>query len=111
MHIMRQYYRLQLEYGRIQTAMKVLVLYKERSEHRQAVEEFMRQFKQAHPEIKLETMDIDNRLGYATANLYDVMRFPSVLALRNDGTALQTWEGEENIPQLDEVAAYVFDQS
>ena len=91
--------------------MKVLVLYKQRSEHRQIVEEFMRQFKSRNPEVKLDSMDIDNREGYATANLYDVLRFPTVLALRNDGTVLQIWEGDDHIPQLDEIGAYVLDQS
>lgn len=91
--------------------MKVLVLYKQRSEQRQSIEDFMRRFKERHPEIKLETMDIDNREGYATALLYDVLRFPTVLALRNDGTMLQSWEGEENIPRLDDIGAYAIDQS
>ena len=90
--------------------MKVLVLYKPKSEHRQAIEDFISQFKEKHPRSKVEVLDVDRREGIAMASIYDVMRYPSILALRDDGTVLQTWEGEENLPRLDDVGVYAIDQ-
>ena len=90
--------------------MKVLVLYKPKSEHRQAIEDFISQFKEKHPRSKVEVLDVDRREGIAMASIYDVMRYPSILALRDDGTVLQTWEGEENLPRLDDVGVYANDQ-
>ncbi len=90
--------------------MKVLVLYKPKSEHRQTIEDFISQFKEKHPRSKVEVLDVDRREGIAMASIYDVMRYPSILALRDDGTVLQTWEGEENLPRLDDVGVYAIDQ-
>ncbi len=90
--------------------MKVLVLYKPRAEYRQAVEDFISQFKEKHPRLRVEVLDVDKREGIAMASIYDIMRYPSILALRDDGTILQTWEGEENLPRLDDVGVYAIDQ-
>jgi len=90
--------------------MKVLVLYRERSEHRQTIEEFIRQFKNLHPTSKVEVVDIDHREGMALASLYDVTRNPAILALRDDGTILQTWQGVDDLPRLDDIGYYALDQ-
>ena len=85
--------------------MKLLVLYKEGSEHRRKVEDFIREFRSLYPDTKIEIEDVDRRDGMAMASLYDVMRYPSILALRNDGSVLQVWEGDE-LPLLDDVGYY-----
>ena len=89
--------------------MKLLVLYKEGSEHRRKVEDFIREFRSGHPDAKIETEDVDRREGMAMASLYDVVRYPTVLALRDDGSVLQMWEGEE-LPLMDEVGYYALEQ-
>jgi hypothetical protein len=90
--------------------MKVLVLYRERSEHRQTIEELIGRFKNLHPKSKVEVLDIDHRDGMAMASLYDVTRYPAVLTLRDDGTVLQTWQGTDDIPRIDDISYYVLDQ-
>jgi len=90
--------------------MKVLVLYREKSEHRQTIEEFIRQFKNLHPSSKVETLDVDHRDGMAMASLYDVTRYPSILALRDDGTVLQVWQGDDDLPRIDDISYYALDQ-
>lgn len=86
--------------------MKVLVLYRPRSEHRAGVEEFLRVFKNSFPSSKTEVLDVDQRDGSAIAALYDVMSYPSILVLRDDGSIIHSWEGEDNIPRLDDIASY-----
>jgi hypothetical protein len=89
--------------------MKVLILYRPRSEHARLVEDFIRDYKNRHEEGKLEVADIDTRDGSATASLYGIMQYPAVLALRNDGSVLKEWEGDQ-LPLMDEIAYYTFGQ-
>lgn len=88
----------------------MLVIYRQRSEHRQTVEEFIRQFKAQHPDAKMEILDVDQREGIATASLYDIIRYPAILALRDDGSAVQVWQGTEEMPRLDDVIYYASGQ-
>lgn len=85
------------------------MLYREQSEHRQVVEEFLRQFRNLHPQAGIEVMDVDKREGIAAIKLYDITRYPSIIALRNDGSILQAWQGEDNIPRLDDISYYALD--
>jgi len=90
--------------------MKLLVLYKARSEYRASVEGFIDDYKRNHPGSKVEVLDIDHREGIAIASLYDVFSFPAILALRNDGTLIQMWEGIDQLPRVDDVTAYMLDE-
>jgi hypothetical protein len=85
--------------------MKVVILYRPKSEHTTKVETFIRDFKYRHEASRLEVIDADSREGIATATLYDVMSYPAILALRDDGSVLKSWEGEM-LPLMDEVAYY-----
>ncbi len=89
--------------------MKVVVLYRPNSEHGRAIEDFIRDYKNRHEEGRLDIENIDSREGSAMASLYDIMNYPAILALRDDGSILKTWEGDE-LPLMDEVAYYTFNQ-
>lgn len=86
--------------------MKLLVLYRPESEHSTDVETFVRDFQQLY-EIgrKLELVSLNTRDGAATASLYDIMNYPAILALANDGSVLNMWQGLP-MPLMDEVAGY-----
>jgi hypothetical protein len=84
--------------------MKVCILYHPDSEYARPVEEFAHEFQRQH-NSKLELVSIQTREGAAMASLYDIMRYPAVMALRDDGQVLQLWEGE-HLPLMSEVAAY-----
>jgi hypothetical protein len=85
--------------------MKLLILYRPRSEHASSVESFVHDYQSRYEVRGLEVVDADSRDGNATATLYDVMRYPAILALREDGSILHSWEGD-SLPLLDEVAYY-----
>lgn len=89
--------------------MKLLILYRPRSEHARAVETFLHDFTYRHESSKVELVDADTREGIATASLYDLMTLPAILALRDDGSVLQVWQGEL-LPLMDEVASYLVSQ-
>ena len=86
--------------------MKALILYRPNSEHARSVEEFLNMFKRLHPEKKTEMVSLDTREGSSVATLYDVMQNPAIVAVKDDGSVLKIWQGEQ-LPLMDEVAAYL----
>jgi hypothetical protein len=87
---------------------KLLILYRPNSEHATTVEDFVREFQRRHDiGSRLELVSINTRDGAATANLYDIMSYPSILALADNGSVINTWQGEP-LPLMDEVAGYVY---
>lgn len=85
--------------------MKILILYRPESEHGRRVEEFIHEFQQRHSQRHLEILNIDSRDGIATATLYDIMQYPAILVIQDDGIIQKVWEGD-SLPLMDEVASY-----
>lgn len=84
--------------------MRVVVLYRSRSEQERAVLEFEREY-QHRTGRTITLQDTNTRDGAAMASLYDIMQFPCVLALANDGQVLQMWQGS-HLPLINEVSYY-----
>lgn len=85
--------------------MKVVILYKPNSEGSRVVEEFAREFSRRYEDRRLDLVSVDTRDGSATATLYDVMKWPTVLALADDGQIIHEWQGE-SMPLMNEVSYY-----
>lgn len=85
--------------------MKVVVIYRPNSDHGSLTEDFLRDFQRFHPEQRLETLNIDSRDGSAMASLYDVLDYPAIMVLQNDGQMEKYWQGD-SLPRMDEVASY-----
>lgn len=84
--------------------MKVAVIYRSQSENERLVLDFERDyFHQTGRELTL--YDINTREGADLAELYDVVRYPAVLAMSNDGALLQMWQGEI-LPLMSDVMYY-----
>lgn len=84
--------------------MKVVVLYQTNSERERSVLEFEREYNR-RTNRTLSLVDVNTRDGAALASLYDIMQYPCVLALANDGQVLQMWDGE-HLPLINEVTYY-----
>lgn len=84
--------------------MKVVILYHPQSDHYRTVEEFARDLHKQKGK-KVDLVSLETREGAATASLYDIVEYPAVLAIREDGQLLKNWEGAM-LPLMDEVAAY-----
>ena len=84
--------------------MKVIILYHPQSEHSRIVEEYAHNFERQRGEI-IQMVSLDTKEGAATATLYDIMAYPAVLALSDDGQIRKSWEGAQ-LPLMNEVAAY-----
>lgn len=85
--------------------MKVLILYRPNSEHGRPVEEFIHDYQRRHNADHLEVLNLDTREGSATATLYDIVQYPAILVIQNDGIIQKVWEGG-SLPLMDEVASY-----
>lgn len=85
--------------------MKLVILYRPRSEKARSVEEYVREFyrRTGH---KIELLDVDSKQGSQTAQLYDIMQQPAVVALAEDGKLVQCWLGE-SMPLMDDVTGYL----
>lgn len=87
--------------------MKLVILYRPKSEHASEVEAFIRDFQRQYESgKKIELISMDTRDGVAQASLYDVLSFPAILALADDGSVLNIWAG--TLPLMSEVAGYMY---
>ncbi|HVV67021.1 MAG TPA: hypothetical protein VHB72_03035 [Candidatus Saccharimonadales bacterium] len=85
--------------------MKIIFLYRPNSEHGRRVEEYIHDFRSRHGEERIEVLNIDSREGSAMASLYDIVQYPAILVVQNDGYVQRSWEGDD-LPLMDEVASY-----
>ena len=82
--------------------MKLLVLYRDKSDHAREVLDFKETMRRRYPEREVTLMDIDTRDGAAEAVLYDVVRYPAVLVLDDIGRVNYLSQGMP-MPLIDEV--------
>ncbi|MDB5185732.1 MAG: hypothetical protein JWL85_255 [Candidatus Saccharibacteria bacterium] len=54
----------------------------------------------------VELISLETRDGAATATLYDVVQYPAVIAMKDNGELVTFWQGGE-LPLMNEVAAYL----
>jgi len=84
--------------------MKVYILYHPQSDHSRSVEEYATDFERTKSK-KIELLSLESPEGADMAQLYDVVQYPAVIAQRDNGELVKSWEGAE-LPLMDEVAAY-----
>lgn len=89
--------------------MRLLVIYKIKSEHARKTEEFISDFKREYQK-RVEILDIDTRDGMAMATIYDITRYPAILILRDDGQVIHQWQ-DETFPLMSELSYYMQDSS
>ena len=85
--------------------MKAMIFYRTHSEHERMVDEYVRDFAR-HTGKELPAVDVNSRDGTYLAQLYDIVKFPSIIAVDDQGQMLQTWDSDM-LPRFDEVSFYV----
>ena len=85
--------------------MKVVILYRPKSEHSRDVETFVHNLELGHDAGELQVIDVDSREGTALASLYDIYEYPAILALDDRGSLIKGWEGS-SLPLVNDVAFY-----
>lgn len=84
--------------------MKAIVVYKPVSEHARDVDTYLRDFARQTGRI-VETLDPETREGEAFCRAYDIVEYPSVIALDDSGKLLNFWKGLP-LPTISEVSYY-----
>jgi hypothetical protein len=87
--------------------MKLLVLYKPKSEYARIVEEYVDDFRRLYPTIEVEVLDAESVEGVNKSILYDILEYPALLALGTEGVLQNMWLGKL-LPQKQEVISYLY---
>ena len=84
--------------------MRVVVVYKDRTDYARQVIDYISDFKR-RTNRDLEVMDPESRAGIDFTQIYDIMQLPTIIALSNDGGMQNMWTGLP-LPTIDEVSYY-----
>ena len=85
--------------------MRVVVVFKDDTDYARGVETFLTDFsRQTGHEV--ETLDPETTEGELFCRAYDVVEYPTVVAISNDGQVQNMWRGRE-LPTISEVSYYV----
>lgn len=84
--------------------MKTYIIYKEESDHARAVTDFMRDFERQTGKT-LAVIDPETREGAGFCSTYDIVEYPTLVALDDNGVLQNVWRGT-NFPTLSELSYY-----
>ena len=85
--------------------MRVVVLYKEETDYARTVIDFLRDFKYQTGH-DLETLNPESGEGISFTGAYDILEFPTIVAISDDGRLQNQWRGLP-LPTISEVSYYV----
>lgn len=80
------------------------MVYKDESDHARAVIDYIRDFKRQTGK-DFETVDPDTKEGADLCRVYDIVEYPTIVALDDSGVLQNTWRGQP-LPTISEVSYY-----
>ncbi len=83
--------------------MRTICIFREGEDYSRKVNEWLEDFYRQTGR-KIETMDPDENTDFCVA--YDIVEYPTILALGNDGEVLASWRGQD-LPLINEVLYYM----
>jgi hypothetical protein len=84
--------------------MKVIVLYRPKSEQEGKALDYAREYKQLKNR-DLDLVSLDTVEGDDMAKLYDITQYPAIVAIKEDGQLQKLWQGD-NFPMMNELDYY-----
>lgn len=84
--------------------MRIVVVYKDYSDHGREVREYIEDFER-QTGLEVEVMDPDSGRNEFFLRAYDIVEYPTILVITDEGRLLQQWRGKP-LPLFDEVAYY-----
>lgn len=85
--------------------MKITIVYREESDHAREVFDFLRDFEKRKGQI-IEEINPDSPRNEFFIRAYDIVEYPTILALTDEGKVLNQWRGRP-LPMIDEVSYYL----
>ena len=86
--------------------MRVVCLYKRETDYGREVEEYLTDLSRMATKTECEVMDPETIEGEMFARARDIVRYPAIVAVDNNGSVIQEWIGLP-LPAMDEVAYYL----
>lgn len=84
--------------------MKVVVVYRQESDHAREVTNFLRDFSSQTGRV-IEEIDPDSREGDSFCRAYDIVEYPTLIAIDDSGVMHHLWRGRP-LPTINEVSFY-----
>lgn len=84
--------------------MRAVVVYRVESDHAREVIDYLRDYKRQTGR-ELEEVDPESRDGADFCRTYDIVEYPSIIALSDSGRLLNMWRGRP-LPTISEVSYY-----
>lgn len=84
--------------------MRVAIIYKIESDHARPVIDYLRDFKRQTGH-DIEQIDPDTREGSDFSRTYDIVEYPTIIALDDNGVMQNMWRGLP-LPTISEVSYY-----
>ena len=81
--------------------MRIVCVWRRESDYGRSMEEWLTEFER-RTGTEIETIDPDSRDGAGFCRAYDIVEYPTLVALDNDGSVLEIWRGQM-LPTFDEV--------
>ena len=84
--------------------MKTYIVYKDESDHARSVIDFRRDFKRQTGR-EIEAIDPETRAGASFCRTYDVVEYPTIVAVDDNGVLQNMWRGT-TFPTISELSYY-----
>jgi hypothetical protein len=84
--------------------MRVVVVSKEQTDYARQISDYLRDF-QRQTGRELEILDPDSRDGISFCSAYDILAYPTIIAVADDGQVQSRWDGLP-LPTISEVSYY-----
>lgn len=85
--------------------MKVVCVWKDNTDYAREVTDWMEEFRRETGN-EVESLDPDTVNGEIFVRAHDIMEYPTIVAIAEDGKVQREWRGTP-MPQFDEVSYYL----
>ncbi len=87
--------------------MRVVMVWRDNTDYARSVTSWLEDFRRRTGR-ELESMNPDTREGDSFVRIYDIVQYPTMIALSDDGREQKRWVGA-TLPMIDEVNFYTLD--
>lgn len=85
--------------------MKAIILYQPNTELETSIQEYVREFAQETART-IELIDSNTPSGVEIAKSYDILQFPALVAVKDDGSYIESWAERDKWPTISELSYY-----
>lgn len=87
--------------------MRVVIIWRDNTDYARTVIDWLRDFEQ-RTGTTIESLSPDEPAGESLCRAYDIVEYPTMLALDNDGSVLNMWRGT-SMPRIGDVSYYTME--